>query len=76
MMNKKDVYHVGAKKVSQDVNIFNILQTLLKLKATVTVLVSNQADIIERIQKVYFDNSTLFLDEEDAENFKESKSEF
>ena len=57
-------------------NIFNILQTLLKLKATVTVLVGDQADIIERIQKVYFDNSTLFLDEEDAEKFKESKSEF
>ena len=57
-------------------NIFNILQTLLKLKATVTVLVGEQADIIERIQGVYFDNSTLFLDEEESKQYLDSKTKF
>jgi len=41
MIDKKKVYQVGAKKFSDDLNIFNILQTLLKLKAAVTVLVGD-----------------------------------
>ena len=49
MIDKNLVYKIGANKVEQDINIFNILQTLLKLKAAVTVLVGNQADIINSI---------------------------
>ena len=73
-MDKKQIYEVGAQKVSEDLDIFNILQTLLKLKATVTVLVGEHAEMINRIQHVYYNNSTLFLDEADSEKYKESKT--
>jgi hypothetical protein len=66
MLDKKKIYQLGSAHVKHDLSIFNILQTIKKLKATVSVLVSDkriyQRDMVDKIQKAYFYDSIIHLD--------------
>lgn len=53
-----------------------MLQTIQKLKAAVSILVSEKKELMTRIQKDYFNHQTIFLNERDFIKFRTSKNEF
>lgn len=63
-------------QAEKDLRITNILQTLLKLKAAVTTLVGTRDDMIDEIQKIYFEQSTLSLDPEVQKKIQSQRTEF
>ena len=51
----KHVFDIGIEKISKDIGLFNIIQTLNKLKATVGVLVGENTNLFTEIEKNYND---------------------
>ena len=70
------VFQKGQAKLSNDLSIFNILQTIQKLKATAYVLVGDDQKNMNKIKEKYFEDNILFLDDDDQEAYDESKSQF
>lgn len=64
MLDKKKIFAIGAEKAKRDLSYTNILQTLFKLKAAVTMLVGDREDMIYEIERIYFEQSTISLDQE------------
>ena len=53
-----------------------ILQSISKLKASVSLLVGENQELTEKIRQLYINNQTIFLNQLDYENYKESKNTF
>ena len=66
----------GESKIETELDIFNILSTLQKLRAAVSVLVDHAhcEDCIEKVYELYYKNATIFLDEGKQEEFENTKS--
>ena len=57
--------------------LFNILQTIQKLKAAVTVLAdSHSKDKVSEIKNLYFQKATVLLDEDEGKDQDEIKDTF
>jgi hypothetical protein len=57
--------------------MFNILQTLAKLKSAVSVIIDHDKhNLMPQIQKIYYKTATVFLDDRDKEKFDDTKGEF
>ena len=58
--------------------MINILQTLQKLRAAVSVLVdlAGSEDVMDEIKNLYFENATLKLCPDEERKFQESKTDF
>ena len=50
---------MGVEKLGKDLSLFNILQSISKLKATVYVLVGEREKLVDQIKGKYFDENTL-----------------
>ena len=50
--------------------------TLQKLKASLSVLVGTDKDLIQKIERLYFNNSTIYVDEESNKRFQKEKTLF
>ena len=58
--------------VKNEINMFTIIETLMKIKASLTVLIGDDKDKILEIQKKYIQNATIHHDDDDLE----TKSEY
>jgi hypothetical protein len=57
-------------------NCVTIVRTLQKLKASVSVLVGDKTDLLEKAQSLYVDSCSVFSDPQDEVNYYKSKSAF
>ena len=62
--------------VMKDLNMFTILELLIKIKATLSVLVGNDPELLLKIQKLYIQNATIILDDKEQKCADALKSEF
>ena len=72
---KRKIFEKGRDMVNEELNMFNILQLLRKLKASVSIVVGDDSLKLDQIKKLYSDYSTLRLDEKLDEQFDASKSD-
>ena len=75
-VNQKDVFEEGAKRLSQDLSLFNVFQSISKLKATVNVLVDEREDMLRQIKGQYYKDNTLYFDEDEKKEYNDHKSSF
>ena len=54
--DKKEMFQKAEKRVKEDMSIFNIIQTISKLKVSVAELVGRDKDIIKDIKHTYLKN--------------------
>ena len=59
-----DIFQKGYKLMTQNLNMFQILQNQNKLMAAVEILTGNDKSKIEQIRQQYLSNQTLILEEE------------
>jgi hypothetical protein len=59
--------------VEQELNVFTVLQLLRKLKVSMTVLINNDKEKIKKIEDLYYDCSTITIDEDKQKHLEESK---
>ena len=57
-------------------SLFNVFQSITKLKATVNVLVNEREDLINQIKGQYYKDNTLYFDEDDKNLYDSQKSSF
>jgi len=71
------IYKEGEKKLHNELNVLTILQTIQKLKASLSVLIKDE-DIttLNDIKNVYLMNASIFMDEDEKREHEESKNEF
>ena len=68
--DKDDIFHSkefrskAKDMVQNDMSLFNIIQTLQKLKAVAEVLVNNHLNDISKIEDTYFKNVTICTQED------------
>lgn len=55
----------GTQLVERDLNLFNIIQLMNKMKAALIVLMQHKQDKLNVIQQQYFNNTMLFIDEDE-----------
>ena len=60
---KSKIYSKGEELVQNEVNMFTIIELLMKIKATLTVLVKDNDDQVQQIENQYFANACIFLNE-------------
>lgn len=72
----QDIYKQGWKMVSSEMNLFNMIQTLQKLKAATSILIGDDRKKMDTIQKLYLMNSTIYCNKEHKKDFENSKNEF
>ena len=51
--------------MNEDLNLISLIETISKLKATVSVLVGDKKTTVHKIQNKYFSNNTLEIDDDD-----------
>jgi hypothetical protein len=76
MIDQNHVFKIGKEKISKDVCLFNLVSTLNKLKASVGVLVGANNHLFHEIEKTYFEDCTIFMNEEDKNKYDETKTMF
>jgi hypothetical protein len=59
--------------VEQELNVFTVLQLLRKLKVSMTVLINNDKEKIKKIEDLYYELSTITIDEDKQKHLEESK---
>ena len=57
-------------------NMQTLLETQMKIKASLAVLVGESEEILNKIQIQYLKNATLILDENDKAKWELKKSEY
>ena len=66
--------------MKNDICLINIIQTLQKLKASMSILIKDSCHdsdkVLAQIQDLYFKNATLYLDQEEKDQFEATKSKF
>ena len=55
----------GTQLVERDLNLFNIVQQINKMKATLIVLLKTQGHKLDMIQQQYFNDTMLYIDDEE-----------
>ena len=70
------VFKAGKEKISKDFSLFEIVQTINKLKASVGVLVGEKKELFTEIEKNYYRDSQIFINEEDHKEFLDQKTQF
>lgn len=70
------IYQVGQNMVKNEMNMFTLLETMMKIKASLTVLVGDSHDKIVKIQNLYLQEATITTDEKEKEKNEKQKSEF
>ena len=61
--------------VEEELNMFNVLQLLRKLKVSMAVILGDNNDKLEEIEDLYWQFSTINVDDKKYEQFQESKSD-
>ena len=77
----KRLYEAGSAKLSSELCLINILQTLQKLKAAVSIIIdkrvsSGDLECFKNIQDIYFDHATIFVDKKVIASHEQNKSVF
>ena len=67
---------MGTARLGRELCLFNILQSISKLKATVYVLVEERQYLVDKIKEKYFEENILFLEPEDIAHHEDIKSPF
>jgi hypothetical protein len=73
-IDKKHVYEAGKQKISKDFSLFNIVQTISKLKASVGALVGENKSLFIEIEKNFFRDSMIFINDEDHQEHIANKT--
>ena len=55
----EQVFDQAEKQIKTDLNLFTIVQTIMKIKSTLTVLIANDEDKFYKIQNHYVRNATI-----------------
>ena len=50
--------------MENDLNLFNMMQTMSKIKATLTILIDKDEEKFYKIQNLYVNNATINIEEE------------
>ena len=64
------IFRQGEEMIKNEMNMYTLLETILKIKATLTVLVGNDESILKTIQNHYLSNATIHLDKESIEKIE------
>ena len=59
-----------------DMNYFKILQEIKKIKASLALMVGNDAEFIKDVKLLYKKISTIYSDTQEEHDFLESKNDF
>ena len=57
------MYKQSIKNVRKELDIVNIMKTLYKLKASMSILIAKFPESLEKIKVKYHENCTLLVDE-------------
>lgn len=66
----------GTQLVERDLNLFNIIQQINKMKATLIVLLRTQSNKLDLIQQQYFNDTMLYIDDEEFQKRRQRKSNY
>ena len=66
----------GIERVQNDMNMFTILSTLQKMRATLDVLVGDDIDKLNLIHQKYFESATIRIDPIEEQLFENKQSEY
>ncbi len=67
---------MGTARLGQELSLFNILQSISKLKSTVYVLVEEREYLVDKIKEMYFEENILHLEPEDIAHHQDIKTPF
>ena len=67
------MFQKGCDIVEQELDLFSIMQTIQKMKASISVLIENRQDIILKAKAIYVKKQTILSD---TEQEQEEKAKF
>jgi len=69
------IYEEGLKKLENELNVLTILQTLQKVKASLSFLIHDEdSQTLNEIKNVYLSNASLFTNRREKAEHKSSKN--
>ena len=64
------MYKKGLSYAHEDMDIGNILDSIVKLKAGLAAVIDDKTEVIDRARKMYFSNATIYEDPHEELHFR------
>jgi len=77
MFKKKEeiIFEKGYKMIQKELNAVNLLQSIQKMKAILSVIVQDDDhEKMDNIRQLYYNNASIFLKEQEEKDFIQSKN--
>ena len=75
-MENEDLYAKGEAMIQNEMNIFNLLQTIQKMKAAMSILIGEDTLKLRQINHLYMAQMKIYVNKDEEEAFKASKNKF
>lgn len=70
------IYDKGTSKLKNELNILSILQTIQKMKATLSVIIKDDDKLIFDIKQRYFNNQSIYINDFQEHQWLSQKTEY
>ena len=71
------IYEKGSEKLHHELNVLTFLQTIQKMKATLSVLINDEDEfLIHEIKHTYYGNQSIYTKDYQEKDWIENKNEF